>query len=210
MKHLYSSRTQRIGILGGTFDPIHIGHLVMAQAALEGMRLKEIIFVPSHLPPHKNSKDVTPAHDRLQMVTRAIKDNPSFKVSDFEVKKEGRSYSIDTVQHFKGLYHSQTKLFFIVGQDAFGGLGQWKDINGILKLVDFVVVNRPGCKERQGGIKHHSVLMPGIDISSSEVRQQAAQGNLISYLVPKSVAEYIEKRGLYQNKLEQRKGKVRQ
>ena len=187
----------KVGILGGTFDPIHNGHLAMAQIAREKMSLDEVIFVPSYLPPHKSPKNVVLAADRLNMVILAIKGNPFFRISDYEVKKAGKSYSIDTLRYFrkkmKGL-----KLYFIVGNDAYEGLSQWKDIDEILKIAHFVVVNRPGSSRKGGNIKCHHVMMPGIEISSSYVRQRLEEGKEVRYWVPGPVAEYIKKNRLYQ------------
>ncbi len=190
----------RVGILGGTFDPIHIGHLVMAQAAMKKLGLQKVIFVPANLPPHKNPGGVTPALRRLAMVRLALSGHPHFSVSDFEINKPGRSYSIDTIRHFREMFPARTKLFFLMGQDAFEGLKEWKDVAQIFKLVHIVVVNRPGYKPDQVHLPHHSVLMPGIDIASSDVRNQVIEGNAISYLVPPKVAEYIQKHRLYRKK----------
>ncbi len=187
---------KRLGILGGTFDPVHLGHLVMAQAALKEMKLDKVFFVPCRLPPHKPASNLTPASDRLAMIRLAIQSNKDFAVSDFEIKRRGKSYSIDTVKYFKKAY-SHSKLFFIIGGDALAGLPQWKNIGGILKIVEFVVVNRPGNFFPKKAIKHHTVLMPGIDLSSSYIRANLRKNKTVRYLVPDGVIEYIERRKLY-------------
>ena len=184
------------GILGGTFDPIHVGHLRMAEVVRGKMRLDKIIFVPSNLPPHKKSAGLSSSKIRLKMTQIAVKANPHFEVSSFETKRPGKSYSIETVRHFKNIF-PLTKFFFIIGKDAFAKLHQWKDIEEILTMVEFVVVNRPGKFNSPQRVKHHSVLMPGMDISSSNIRQLVRQEKSIRYLVPEAVREYIERHNLY-------------
>ena len=186
----------RLGILGGTFDPIHLGHMRMAEVAREKMRLDKVIFVPSHLPPHKRSAGLSSSKIRLKMAHIAVESNPHFEVSSFETERPGKSYSIETVRHFKNIFPS-TKFFFIIGTDAFAKLHQWKNIEEILKMVEFVVVNRHGNFNSHQRIKHHSVLMPGMDISSSNIRQLVRQEKSIRYLVPEVVREYIEQHNLY-------------
>ena len=188
---------QRIGILGGTFNPFHIGHLAIAQKAQEQFGLDKVIFVPSHIPPHKKIINLAPAQDRYKMAAWAIKDNPLFGISDVEIKREGKSYTIDTLKYFRDILPKNTKLFFIVGEDTFPTLAGWKDIQEILKLVTFIVVNRPGYKKERSPIKHLSVTMHGINISSSYLRRRIAQGKSIKYLVPESVFRYIEEHKLY-------------
>ena len=191
---------KRIGIFGGTFDPIHNGHLALAQTALEKMSLDEIIFVPSYLPPHKSARNVVAADDRLRMARLAIKNNPNFGISDFEVRRTGKSYSIETLRYFQKKLRN-TKLFFILGEDAYKQLAKWKDIAQVLKIVEFIVVNRPGYKQTAGKIKCHHAVMPGIDISSSYVRQRMRSGQEVRYWVPGPVAEYIKRKRLYQQKI---------
>ena len=189
---------KRIGILGGTFNPIHIGHLAMAQRACDALKLDRVIFVPSNLPPHKNDKNVISGRDRLVMVRLAISGNKQFDVSDFEVNRLGKSYSINTAiylrEHFPG-----AKLFFIIGQDSLAMLSQWRLIQDLIKIVNFVVVNRPGVKQARSPIKVQTIHMPNLDISSSYVRKQIAAGKTVRYLVPESVRLYIEKRRLYES-----------
>lgn len=191
---------KRIGVLGGTFNPIHIGHLAIAQMALETMRLQKVIFVPANSPPHKNDSNIAPAKDRFQMVKLAIKGNPFLKISDFEIKKEGKSYTIDTLWHFRRIFPRDTQLFFIIGGDTLPQLKNWRYIEDILKIAIFIVVNRPGQfkKDRSMKINYFSVPMPGIDISSSYVRSRIAQGKTVKYFVPESAIGYIKKHHLYQ------------
>jgi len=188
---------ERIGVLGGTFNPIHIGHLAMAQMALERMHLTKVVFVPAHIPPHKNPGVVAHAKHRYQMVKLAIDGNASFELSDFEINKKGKSYTIDTMNYFYGAYPKDTKLYFIIGGDALGDLRSWRYIDDILKISEFIVVNRPGYVKKSSNVKHHSVIMPGIDISSSHVRMRLFQNRTIRYFVPDSVLEYIHQNQLY-------------
>jgi len=190
-------KTERIGILGGTFDPVHIGHMAIAQKALEKCRLDKVIFVPSALPPHKKMPRLASAWDRYRMVALAAQGNPRFEVSDYEVQKGGKSYSIDTVCHFRAQYPAETKLFFIIGEDNVDTLETWKEIDRIIEIVTFIVVNRPGFRNHQKKIKFQSVMLPGMDISSSYLRRAIAQGKTIKYLVPDKVLEYIEHNQLY-------------
>lgn len=204
---------QRIGILGGTFDPIHMGHLVSAQMALEKMNLERVIFVPSNIPPHKK-KAVAQPQDRFQMVRLAIKGNPYFDISSFELNRQGRSYTVDTLRYFKEKFPRNTKLFFIVGGDALSQLRTWKRIDDIHKMVSFIVVDRPqylnpgkpeskspgrqGTKE-QYDFKYYPLVTPGIGVSSSMIRRRAALGQTVRYLVPQTVARYIENNKLYKS-----------
>ncbi|HSA30423.1 MAG TPA: nicotinate-nucleotide adenylyltransferase [Candidatus Omnitrophota bacterium] len=187
---------KRIGILGGTFNPLHIGHLAIAEVAQEQMGLDKVIFVPSYLPPHKRIANLAPADDRLEMIRISIRKNPKFDVSDFEVQRGGKSYSIETVRYFQKEF-PEARLFFIVGGDSAAFLHTWKNVDEILKIVSFVVVNRPGHDECEASIPHHSVILPGIDISSSYVRRRLTQGKSIKYLVPDEVLRYIEQHKLY-------------
>lgn len=190
---------KRIGIFGGTFNPIHYGHLIAAQTVGVELQLSETIFVPCAHPPHKTERELAPAKDRLAMIRLAIKNNPFFGVSDYEIKKGGKSYSIDTVRHFKTLYPRATKFFFIVGSDAAECLPSWKDVDELVKMVTFVAVNRPGYRPgNPHAIKHKSMEIPGMEISSSFIRHCLHKGRSIRYLTHHRVVEYIYKHHLYQ------------
>jgi nicotinate-nucleotide adenylyltransferase len=188
---------KRIGILGGTFNPIHIGHLMIAEMVCEQLKLDKVIFVPSNLPPHKNRTNVASATERYQMVRLGIRGNPRFEVSDYEIKKKGKSYSIEAVSYFHDQYPEGTKLFFIIGSDLLPGLCTWKHIDEILKIVSFVSVNRPGFKERKSKIKVRSVTMPILQVSSSDVRKRITAGKTGKYLIPDNVLSYIKEKRLY-------------
>ncbi|HBR14617.1 MAG TPA: nicotinic acid mononucleotide adenylyltransferase [Candidatus Omnitrophica bacterium] len=188
---------KRIGIFGGTFNPIHTGHLFAAQMAQEILKLNKVIFVPSNLPPHKVGKNVIPSSFRYEMVRLAIEDNSSFEVSDFESKKNGKSYSIDTVRYLCNQLPRGTKIFFIIGRDGLATLHKWKQVNEILKLATFVAINRPGYGRIKERIKARTIGIPGLEISSSQLRQRIAKGRTVKYLLPERVIQYIEKQGLY-------------
>lgn len=196
---------KRIGLFGGTFNPIHMGHLAIAQMAQEAFKLDKVIFIPSHQPPHKNIASLAPACDRYKMVKLAIAGNDRFEVSDVETLRDGKSYTIDTLRYFQKVYSSKAKLFFIVGGDSFSTLPKWKNIGEILRLVTFIVVNRPGTNASKKNIRHLTVTKPGIDISSSYLRQRIESGKSVRYLVPEAIFYYIEKHRLYKNN---KKGKT--
>jgi nicotinate-nucleotide adenylyltransferase len=187
----------RIGILGGTFNPIHIGHLAIAQTVLEKLKLDCVLFIPSNLPPHKASTDVISATKRLAMVRLAIRHYQKFKVSNFEVSRPGKSYSIDTVRHLSKHFTNKTKFFFIIGQDSLPTLHSWKEIDNLRKLVTFVVVNREGIKVKKGKMRVQSLTMPGLDVSSSFIRERILKKQTVRYLLPEAVEMYIQKHKLY-------------
>jgi len=193
---------KRIAIFGGTFNPVHFGHLVAAQAVKDRLRLDRVIFVPAFLPPHKKETVLASATDRLNMVKLAIGDNPHFTCSDVEFKRKGKSYSIDTAIFFRKKFPKSTALYFIIGADELVQLHTWKDIDQLLHLVTFVAVNRPGFipPAKIKDLKHIKVEMPAVDISSSLIRNFVAKGRDIRYLTHPKVVEYIKKRSLYKQR----------
>ena len=188
---------KRIGILGGTFNPVHIGHLAMAQTALEQLKLDKVIFVPSNLPPHKASKEVVSAMHRFKMVQLAVKGNPKFEVSSVEIKRSGKSYSIDTVKYFKKLYLKGDQIFFIIGEDTLKTLHSWKYIKELLKSVKFVSINRLGYQNTKSKVKTVSIKMPALEVASSYIRQRLVSKKTVRYLIPDLVLKYIQKNKLY-------------
>ncbi len=188
---------KKIGLFGGTFDPVHLGHLLMARAAMEQMGLDKVVFIPSCVPPHKKAPTLFTAADRMKMVRMAIKGIAEFEVSDFEIKKGGKSYSVDTVRHFRGLYGLQDKMFFIVGGDAIKQLDTWKDVNILKTMCSFVSVNRPGYPRGEEKLKYHAVTMNGIEMSSTEIRKRILLEKSIQFLVPDAVLSYIKRNHLY-------------
>jgi len=188
----------KIGVLGGTFNPVHIGHLVLAQECLFRFKLGKVIFVPAHIPPHKGVEGDVSAVDRLEMVRRAVKDEPRFEVSAYEIDKKGTSYSIETIEHFKDMYGKDVELYFIAGSDWAETLSTWKEIDRILKLTTFVVAARPGWGIKSPYRDKITVIdIPGIGVSSSMVRERVGKREPIAYLVPAEVAEYIREKKLY-------------
>ncbi|MCD5397745.1 nicotinate-nucleotide adenylyltransferase [candidate division NPL-UPA2 bacterium] len=191
----------RIGILGGTFNPVHCGHLVAAAEVVQEFVLDKVIFVPSFLPPHKDDSNIAPSRDRFQMCLLAIQAHPSFSVSSLELERGGKSYSIETVKELLGIYGRNTNFYFIIGIDAIQEISTWKDKEELFRLCEFIVVSRPGFSA--GGIdkrvlKHtHLIKVPALDISSTEIRRRVKEGRNIKYLVPEKVEKYIYEHKLY-------------
>jgi len=186
----------KIGILGGTFNPIHIGHLILAEETREKIGLEKIIFIPAYLPPHKDNSDIAEARHRLAMVKLATSRNSNFFVSDLEIKRDGRSYTIDTIKELKVIY-PQDDLYFIIGSDLLEYLDEWKDLNEILKLVKFIVATRPGYPLEK--IPSHIATIPirAVDISGFEIRKAIRENKSFRYLVADAVYDYINKKRLY-------------
>lgn len=212
----------KIGIFGGTFDPIHWGHLRSAEEVGETYRLDRVIFIPASMPPHKSGQTTTPAQDRLRMVRLAVARNPRFAVSTVELARPGLSYSIDTIREFAGKLKKGDSLYFIIGLDAFREIGTWKDFGEIFSLCNFIVTSRPGSKEHnplkgtgvavkklfcydskrnnflhRSGTRVHFIELTDIAISASEIRALVRQRKSIRYLVQSAVETFIKRRGLY-------------
>ena len=186
----------KIGILGGTFNPAHSGHLILAEEAREKLGLDKVIFVPANLPPHKDNGDIAQASFRLKMLKLAVKGNKHFCVSDIEIKRQGRSYTIDTIKEFKRKYPAD-ELYFIIGSDLLKYLDEWKDLNEINKLVKFVAATRPGYSLEKIPPYIHTLGIRAVDISGFEVRRCIKEGKSFRYLVPDAVFNFINKKGLY-------------
>lgn len=189
----------RIGILGGAFDPIHNGHLALANAVLQKLSLELVIFVPSGISPvQKEGKTLTPAKLRLEMVKSAIQGNSEFEVSDVEIQRKGVSYSVDTLIEFRKRFPIPNELFWLVGADWAPFLNQWKDIETIFTLCQMVAVMRPGFQLNKLPSQVVAVEFDALNISSSEIRAAVKQGKNIDCLVPGSVCEIIKRENLYQ------------
>jgi len=187
--------------MGGTFDPIHHGHLVAAEEARHAFDLERVLFVPVGDPWQKADQDVSPASDRLEMVGRAIADNDAFEISRVDVDRNGPTYTIDTLRSLAE-QRPGAELYFITGADAILEILTWKDPQDALRLATFVAVTRPGhdlAGLRKLGIEERVVLLeiPALAISSTDIRARVAEGRPIRYLVPAPVEEYIRERGLY-------------
>ncbi len=198
----------RLGIMGGTFDPIHMGHLVTAEEACQQFNLNNVIFMPSGEPPHKDKRQVTAAEHRYIMTMLAVVANPCFTISRMEIESERTSYTVDTVRRFCDLYGSNLELFFITGADAILDITTWKNYEEILERCSFIATSRPGyslqkLREVLGSafaavMQHiHLLEVPAMAISSTEIRRRVAAGKTIRYLTPRPVEQYIYKNQLY-------------
>jgi len=189
--------------MGGTFDPIHYGHLVTAEEALVQFALDEVVFVPTGQPWMKQDRDVSPAEDRYLMTVIATASNPRFSVSRIEVDREGPTYTVDTLSGLAA-EHPDAELYFITGADAMFEIFEWKDTDHVLELAHFIAATRPGYDLRRfeaSASTHHpnvSVMnIPALAISSTDVRTRVREGRPIRYLLPEGVKSYIEKADLY-------------
>ncbi len=188
----------KIGLLGGTFNPIHIGHLILAQECWYRLSLDKVIFIPAFMPPHKGVEDGLSAADRLNMVRLALEGDDRFEISTYEIDKEGTSYSIDTIRHFREKLGKGGEIFFLAGGDSAEGLSAWKDIDDILRESTFVIATRPGWGDNSPYEKEvKRVVMPMIEVSSSAIRERIKNGEPIDCLVPSKVVSYIRRKGLY-------------
>jgi len=214
---------RRVGLFGGTFNPIHLGHLRGAEEIREAFHLKEVIFVPSSIPPHKTIEEVIEARHRLQMVRLAISGNPYFSVSELEISRPGKSYSIETIRYFRE--RNQDAFFFILGSDAFVEIETWKEFQNLFSLCHFIVMTRPGSQKDAPSLLLPQALIPNfryaskekvwvhisgyvlyfkeisfLDISSTKVRELIQKGKSVRYLIPPGVEAYTQEHGLYRKK----------
>jgi len=204
------SRKTRIGVLGGTFNPIHIGHLIMAEEVCKHHHLSRVIFIPAYIPPHKYVNNLADAIHRYQMVKAAVNENDKFEISDLEIRREGKSYTIDTVQEILHHYGEDCEVFLIMGADSLNELELWKNIKKLSQLCHFVIVNRPGYStdtsdklaelignENILDIERLRIEIEPVGVSSTEIRKRLKDGIEIKGLVPECVEAYIEEYGLY-------------
>ncbi|MFH0772231.1 MAG: nicotinate-nucleotide adenylyltransferase [Candidatus Omnitrophota bacterium] len=190
----------RIGLLGGTFNPVHTGHLVLGEEAREKLNLDKVIFIPAYVPPHKKEDELADANDRFKMVELATRGNPYFEISSFEMDSKATSYSVETLKAFKSKYGETAKLFFITGADSLGELFSWKELDRIFKLSHFIVANRPGYEIANVPSGVDVVTITSLEISSSQIRRKVKEGKSIRYLVPEPVREYVIARRLYKSR----------
>ncbi|MFD1177704.1 nicotinate-nucleotide adenylyltransferase [Paenibacillus puldeungensis] len=192
---------KKIGIMGGAFDPIHLGHLLAAEAAREQYHLEEVWFMPSHIPPHKHQAGVS-GEQRLEMVKAAIQSNTDFKPLDIELQRGGVSYTVDTIREIRSI-HPDLELYFIIGADMVNYLPKWEGIEDLAGMVRFIGLQRPGSFLELDALPpfiQESVLlaeMPLVDISSSLIRSRLLAGQSVRYMVPDPVYEYMIRSGLY-------------
>ncbi len=196
-----------IGILGGTFDPVHNGHLILADVAREQLNLSVILFIPAGQPWLKTERIITPAQHRLQMLRLALEDKADFRISEIEIERSGPTYSIDTITALKKDPYAGDELFFILGQDILMQFPQWHDASNLVQLCYLVAAPRPGVKKPDlkaleveiPGITQRVMLMkkPLVDISASDIRERVARGLSVRHLVPEPVNRYIKEQRLY-------------
>jgi nicotinate-nucleotide adenylyltransferase len=209
---------KRVGLFGGTFNPIHLGHLRGAEEIGEAFHLQEVIFIPAALPPHKTKEKIIEARHRLEMVKLALQKNPRFSMSDVELQRPGKSYSIDTLRYFREKF--QDSLYFILGRDAFVEIETWKDFQNLFSFCNFIIMTRPGFQKTSslpGALIPAFQYDPGasawvhvsgnriffkeitfLDISSTKIRELIEKGESIRYLVPPEVEAYIKSQEVYQ------------
>jgi len=197
---------KKVGILGGTFDPIHIAHFIMADQALFYGGLDEIWFMPAHIPPHKQSRIITPASQRVEMITRAIEEHSQYQLCTIELEREGPSYTIETVKELKMKY-SEYDFSFIIGGDMIQYLPKWYGIQQLLSLIQFIGLQRPGYslqskneEEEQIFLQVKMIPMPQLEISSTSIRQWVREGRPLRYVVPYAVEQYIKEHHLYEDR----------
>jgi nicotinate-nucleotide adenylyltransferase len=217
----------RLGLLGGSFNPVHNGHLTIARQAREALGLDQILFIPTGYPPHKPNGSLAPAKDRHEMVRLAIASDPSLAISDVEIRRPGKSYSIDTIRLLQQEYGAQTQLYFLIGLDAFLDFPSWREPQTLLELCPFVVLSRPGLSFRSlstvallppipypsladldagrisrleaphGKQRLICLKLPPCVISASDIRSRVRQGLPVANLLPPSVESYILQHHLY-------------
>ena len=198
---------RRIGVLGGTFDPPHVGHLWLATLAADAIGLDRVLFMPASTPPHKGAQLVSRGADRLLMTRLAIAGEPSFELCPIEMERPGPSYTIDSIDELERLYLGEAQLYLLMAADSLNAIDTWREPDRLLERIEWVVGPRPGSplpdrsalQERFGdrASRIHLLSGPSLDVSSSEIRRRVAAGQAIRYLVPRGVEELIVERGLY-------------
>jgi nicotinate-nucleotide adenylyltransferase len=187
----------RIGIFGGTFDPPHVGHLIVASDAYEALELDRLIIVPSADPPHKQGEVAATAQQRVEMMRAAVRDDARFEVDDLELRREGASYTVDTLREIRAR-HPGAELFFLVGVDQMRELHSWREPREVARLACLAVITREGdVPDPDTPFRHRVVPVTRIDLSATDVRRRLRDGVSVRYLVPEGVREIIEENGLY-------------
>jgi len=203
-----------VALFGGTFNPIHYGHLAIAEEVRTKYNLDKVIFVPASLPPHKDPTDLADAKKRSVMAYLATVSNPCFEVSTLEIDRGGKSYSVDTVRHFAEYFGDNVDLYFILGADMLRDIATWKNIEELLKMCRFIAVSRPGYDVQKIFNQHFLASdnfnlaselidrifieeMPMLDISATQIRRRVKEWKSIKYLVPEPVEQFIHNQQLY-------------
>lgn len=202
----------KLGILGGSFNPIHIGHLIIAEEVYNVHNLSKVIFIPVNLPPHKDANNLAKPIHRYNMVREAIGNLKYLEVSDIEIKRQGKSFTIDTIRLIQKAYGASSEIFLIIGADSVNELDAWKEIKSLSEMCKFIIINRLGYsvqnlenlekildKEKVSCIKNNMVYAPPIGISSTEIRKRLKNGQSIKFWTSPAVEDYIKKHKLYQD-----------
>ena len=192
----------KVCLFGGTFDPPHLGHLIIAQTIFEAENFDQIVFVPAYQPPHKNGMKISPVDQRLEMLNIAIKENPNFIMSDLEIERKGLSYSIDTIMEYKKQNNlSSNELFYLMGSDSLRQFNKWKNPKMIIDESRVIIAIRPGFRPSDIPnwilAKIQFASIPRIEISSTTIRERWGNDKTIRYMVTESVWQYINKNKLY-------------
>ncbi|MDF2839438.1 MAG: nicotinate (nicotinamide) nucleotide adenylyltransferase [Clostridia bacterium] len=198
----------KYAIMGGTFDPIHFGHLSAAEEVRVRLNCQKVIFIPSGKPPHKKEYEVSDSIHRYAMTLLAMSTNPNFEISDIEINRKGYTYTLDTIKQLREIYGKEVELLFITGADAVLEIETWYKVDELLKICSFAAVTRPGYDKTKLEQKLHElqskyngelhiVDVPGLSISSTDLRKRIMEGTSLRYLVPEAVEEYINNHGLY-------------
>lgn len=210
MQDYYNPQAKRVAVMGGTFDPIHYGHLVTAEAVRHEFQLDQVLFIPTGKPPHKAADTVSDSENRYLMTLLATESNDHFYASRMEIDRSGFTYTIDTIHALQQIYPVDTEIFFITGADAFYQMFSWHNAEELLKTCTFVAATRPGYQKEEliqrisATIQDHPMQrfhfleVPALAISSSDIRARVRSGRPIKYLVPEAVENFIKKHRLYQ------------
>lgn len=196
---------KRIALYGGTFDPIHLGHLEIARKVLELFEIEKVLFIPAQAPPHKIGRPVTEPIHRYAMLALATQNDPRLSISTFELDAPGRRYTVDTVQHFQKTLGDAAELFFIMGADSWSEIQTWREWERLLLMINHIVVTRPGYEvaEAPPEVKHRVFFTDAVmkDVSATNIRRLASEGRVeeLAKLVPEPVAEYIRKYQIYRD-----------
>ncbi len=190
----------KIGLFGGTFDPVHVGHLIVAQDVVAALDLRSLVFVPTGVPPHKDPGDVTAGRIRLEMLRAAVEGDPRIAVTDLELRRGGASYTVETLREYRER-NPDARVFFVMGADQFQELHSWREPEAVAELAELVIMAREGSSPWETGaplrIRHRVVPVTRVDISSTEIRRRVREGKPIRYLVPQAVERIILREHLY-------------